>query len=137
MSLLAADLVHNTRVALDHVLARLKDHFSRDARSRPGTTKVKSADSPGNTGQPLENGTNLARAGASGGSRDARNGRFPKAPPSSALTTAIADVSGRVATPYMYSCRSFSSKASAGDERVLAWRVAREPGLGCVSCRSG
>jgi hypothetical protein len=27
MRLLAADLVHNTRVALDHVLARLKDHF--------------------------------------------------------------------------------------------------------------
>jgi hypothetical protein len=27
MSLLSADLVHNTRVALDHVLARLKDHF--------------------------------------------------------------------------------------------------------------
>jgi hypothetical protein len=31
MSLLAADLVHNTRVALDHVLARLKDHFGGDA----------------------------------------------------------------------------------------------------------
>ena len=32
MSLLAADLVHNTRVALDHVLARLKDHFGGDVR---------------------------------------------------------------------------------------------------------
>jgi hypothetical protein len=31
MSLLAADLVHNTRVALDHVPARLKDHFGGDA----------------------------------------------------------------------------------------------------------
>lgn len=31
MSLLAADLVHNTRVALDHVLARLKDHFGGNA----------------------------------------------------------------------------------------------------------
>jgi hypothetical protein len=31
MSLLAADLVHNARVALDHVLARLKDHFGGDA----------------------------------------------------------------------------------------------------------
>jgi hypothetical protein len=31
ISLLAADLVHNTRVALDHVLARLKDHFGGDA----------------------------------------------------------------------------------------------------------
>jgi hypothetical protein len=30
ISLLAADLVHNTRVALDHVLARLKDHFGGD-----------------------------------------------------------------------------------------------------------
>jgi hypothetical protein len=30
MSLLAADVVHNTRVALDHVLARLKDHFGGD-----------------------------------------------------------------------------------------------------------
>jgi hypothetical protein len=29
MSLLAADLVHNARTALDHVLARLKDHFRR------------------------------------------------------------------------------------------------------------
>jgi len=27
MSMLAADLVHNTRVALDHTLARLKEHF--------------------------------------------------------------------------------------------------------------
>jgi hypothetical protein len=32
MSLLAADLVHNTRVALDHVLARLKDRFGGDVR---------------------------------------------------------------------------------------------------------
>lgn len=31
MSLLAADVVHNTRVALDHVLARLKDHFGGDS----------------------------------------------------------------------------------------------------------
>jgi hypothetical protein len=31
MSLLSADLVHNTRVALDHVLARLKDHLGGDA----------------------------------------------------------------------------------------------------------
>jgi hypothetical protein len=31
MSLLAADMVHNARVALDHVLARLKDHFGGDA----------------------------------------------------------------------------------------------------------
>jgi hypothetical protein len=30
MSLLAADVVHNTRAALDHVLARLKDHFGGD-----------------------------------------------------------------------------------------------------------
>jgi hypothetical protein len=30
MSLLAADLVHNARVALDHILARLKDHFGGD-----------------------------------------------------------------------------------------------------------
>jgi hypothetical protein len=30
MTLLAADLVHNTRVALDHVVARLKDHFGGD-----------------------------------------------------------------------------------------------------------
>jgi hypothetical protein len=30
MSLLAADVVHNTRVALDHVLARLKDRFGGD-----------------------------------------------------------------------------------------------------------
>jgi hypothetical protein len=30
LSLLAADLVHNARVALDHVLARLKDHFGGD-----------------------------------------------------------------------------------------------------------
>jgi hypothetical protein len=64
MSLLAADLLHNTRVALDHVLVRLKDHFSGDGRSRPGTTKVKSADSLGNPGQPLENGINLVKAGA-------------------------------------------------------------------------
>lgn len=77
MSLLAADLVHNTRVALDHVLVRLKDHFSGDGRSRPGTTKVKSADGLGNPGQPLENGINLVKAGAPVGarSRDARNGR--------------------------------------------------------------
>jgi hypothetical protein len=27
MSLLAADLIHNTRTALDHILARLKEHF--------------------------------------------------------------------------------------------------------------
>jgi hypothetical protein len=31
MSLLAGDIVHNTRVALDHTLARLKDHFGGDA----------------------------------------------------------------------------------------------------------
>lgn len=31
MSLLPADLVHHTRVALDHVLARLKDHLGGDA----------------------------------------------------------------------------------------------------------
>ena len=31
MSLLAADVVHNTRVALDHVLARLKDQFGGDS----------------------------------------------------------------------------------------------------------
>jgi hypothetical protein len=30
MSMLAADLVHNTRTALDHVLARLKEHLGRD-----------------------------------------------------------------------------------------------------------
>lgn len=30
MSLLAADVVHNTRAALDHVVARLKDHFGGD-----------------------------------------------------------------------------------------------------------
>jgi hypothetical protein len=30
MSLLAADVVHNARVALDHVLARLKDRFGGD-----------------------------------------------------------------------------------------------------------
>jgi hypothetical protein len=33
MSLLAADVVHNTRVALDHVLARLKDRFGGDPGS--------------------------------------------------------------------------------------------------------
>jgi hypothetical protein len=31
LRLLAADLIHNTRVALDHVLARLKDVFGGDA----------------------------------------------------------------------------------------------------------
>jgi hypothetical protein len=31
MSMLAADVIHNTRVALDHTLARLKDHFGGDA----------------------------------------------------------------------------------------------------------
>src|SRR5215218_6331851 len=31
LRLLAADLVHNTRVALDYVLARLKDEFGGDA----------------------------------------------------------------------------------------------------------
>jgi hypothetical protein len=31
LSLLAADLVHNTRVAVDHVLAQLKDHFGGNA----------------------------------------------------------------------------------------------------------
>lgn len=31
MGLLAADLIHNTRAALDHVLARLKDHCGGDA----------------------------------------------------------------------------------------------------------
>lgn len=30
MSLLAGDAVHNTRVALDHTLARLKDEFGGD-----------------------------------------------------------------------------------------------------------
>jgi hypothetical protein len=30
ISLHAGDLVHNTRTALDHVLARLKDHFGGD-----------------------------------------------------------------------------------------------------------
>lgn len=30
MSLLAADLIHNARVALDHILARLKKHFGGD-----------------------------------------------------------------------------------------------------------
>src|SRR4051794_12061402 len=30
MSMLAADVIHNTRVALDHTLARLKDHFGGD-----------------------------------------------------------------------------------------------------------
>jgi hypothetical protein len=30
MSMLAADLVHNTRTALDHILARLKDHLGGD-----------------------------------------------------------------------------------------------------------
>jgi hypothetical protein len=32
LSLLAADLIHNTRVALDHVLARLKDRFGGNPR---------------------------------------------------------------------------------------------------------
>ena len=32
MSLLAADLVHNARVALDHIAARLKDHFGGNPR---------------------------------------------------------------------------------------------------------
>jgi hypothetical protein len=32
MSLLAADVVHNTRTALDHVIARLKDEFGGDVR---------------------------------------------------------------------------------------------------------
>ena len=31
LRLLAADLAHNTRVALDYVLARLKDEFGGDA----------------------------------------------------------------------------------------------------------
>jgi hypothetical protein len=31
MSMLAADVIHNTRVALDHTLARLKDHFGGDS----------------------------------------------------------------------------------------------------------
>lgn len=30
MSMLAADLVHNTRSALDHILARLKEHLGGD-----------------------------------------------------------------------------------------------------------
>ena len=32
MGLLAADTIHNTRVALDHILARLRDHFGGDSR---------------------------------------------------------------------------------------------------------
>ena len=33
ISLHAGDLVHNARVALDHILARLKDHFGGDSRN--------------------------------------------------------------------------------------------------------
>jgi hypothetical protein len=42
ISLHAGDLVHNVRTALDHVLARLKDHFEGDARS--GTFPVTESD---------------------------------------------------------------------------------------------
>jgi hypothetical protein len=42
ISLHAGDLVHNTRTALDHVLARLKDHFGGDTRS--GTFPITESD---------------------------------------------------------------------------------------------
>lgn len=42
ISLHASDLVHNARTALDHVLARLKDHFGGDARS--GTFPITESD---------------------------------------------------------------------------------------------
>jgi len=42
MSLHAGDLVHNARTALDHVLARLKDHFGGDTRS--GTFPITESD---------------------------------------------------------------------------------------------
>jgi hypothetical protein len=38
----AGDLVHNARTALDHVLARLKDHFGSDSRS--GTFPITESD---------------------------------------------------------------------------------------------
>lgn len=42
ISLHAGDLVHNARTALDHVLARLKDHFDGDQRS--GTFPITESD---------------------------------------------------------------------------------------------
>jgi hypothetical protein len=42
ISLHAGDLVHNARTALDHVLARLKDHFGGDSRS--GTFPITESD---------------------------------------------------------------------------------------------
>lgn len=42
ISLNASDLVHNARTALDHVLARLKDHFDGDSRS--GTFPITESD---------------------------------------------------------------------------------------------
>ena len=42
ISLHAGDLVHNTRTALDHVLARLKDHFGGDTRA--GTFPITESD---------------------------------------------------------------------------------------------
>lgn len=42
ISLHAGDLVHNTRTALDHVLARLKDHFGGGSRS--GTFPITESD---------------------------------------------------------------------------------------------
>jgi hypothetical protein len=42
ISLHAGDLVHNARTALDHVLARLKDHFGGDRRS--GTFPITESD---------------------------------------------------------------------------------------------
>lgn len=42
ISLHAGDVVHNTRTALDHVLARLKDHFGGD--SRTGTFPITESD---------------------------------------------------------------------------------------------
>lgn len=42
ISLHAGDLVHNTRTALDHILARLKDHFGGD--SHHGTFPITESD---------------------------------------------------------------------------------------------
>jgi hypothetical protein len=42
ISLHAGDLIHNTRTALDHVLARVKDHFGGDSRS--GTFPITESD---------------------------------------------------------------------------------------------
>jgi hypothetical protein len=42
ISLHAGDLVHNARTALDHILARLKDHFGGDGRS--GTFPITESD---------------------------------------------------------------------------------------------